>query len=165
MRNLGVFVVLGVLLALGVSASVASADARTVFKATLTGSQVEPPTDVQAEGRATFKVGKAGGSQDETSLDCLLTVRGVEDAMSAYIHDGNGNVLVYLHPARGVEPSVMEGRFSGLAVQRTIEDGDSTRLADGVTLAHVIDLMGKGDASITVTTGAFPGGAIRGQID
>jgi CHRD domain-containing protein len=124
----------------------AASDDVTMYGASLTGDQENPPTGSDATGIARFHVMHDG------SIRWSLRTTGLDSVIAAHIHAGipgqNGPVIVPL--------------FSGGPVNDINVRGEIT---DSVEVAAVLALFQADSAYVNVHTTAFQGGEIRGQVN
>jgi hypothetical protein len=133
------------ILLLGAAASLAlssAASAATVkLTATLTGANETAGGDLDGSGKLSADV-----DADSGDFCYTLTAKGTDAPTMAHVHSGNA----------GVDgPPV-------LTLQVTGEDGDECVAAEPDTLKAI--LAAPGDYYANVHTGAFPKGALRGQL-
>lgn len=144
------------LLALLVGASVALAG--TVYTADLSGDQVVPPVATAASGDASFRP-----SRDLTELKFKVMVADIYDPFACHIFEGapgeNGPTVTTLYndPKR-------QGLVQGVLCSGTLTAADLEGAWSGKTMAEFIGAMARGQFYLTVSTGAYPEGEIRGQI-
>lgn len=147
-------------LAVGLAAAPAAADAPENHRAHLTGAGEVPAVDTDAQGQAIFQL-----SADGTTLDYTLIVANIENVVQAHIHCGapdvNGPVVVFLF---GPVPGGVD--HNGVLSTGTATDADVIpRPECGVAdLDDVMEKIRTGEAYANVHTTANPGGEIRGQI-
>jgi len=129
------------------------------FVAPLSGDEVVPSVDTDAQGLAKFKLNKAGDA-----LSFKLNVANIEDVVGAHIHNApageNGGIVVFLFG----EPFTDAVTVNGTLVQGTITASDVVGSIAG-DFEALIDLMKSGDTYVQVHTVANLPGEIRGQID
>ena len=152
---------LGVLI-LGVSVLVPSALAqKTIFTATLSGSDQVPAVDTSAKGEATFQLSPSGDS-----LTYTISVSDIEDASAAHIHIGamgkNGPPVAMLYPTDASPAKA--GKFSGVLAKGTITATSFMGSMNGKTVADLVTQIEGGNTYVNVHTKAHPGGEIRGQL-
>ena len=118
----------------------------TMYSATLSGDQENPPTGSDATGIARFHLMHDG------SLRWSLRTTGLDSVIAAHIHAGipgqNGPVIVPL--------------FSGEPTNDINVRGEIT---DSAEVQAVLDLFQADSAYVNVHTTAFTDGEIRGQVD
>lgn len=133
------------------------------FVAPLDGSQEVPAVDTRARGLARFQLARGG---DEISFQ--LNVANIENVLMSHIHLAppgvNGGVVVWLYPADGPPPALIEGRFDGVLSTGTITDGDLVGSLAGMTLDDLVEEIRAGNAYVNVHTTQNMPGEIRGQI-
>jgi CHRD domain-containing protein len=159
-----------------IAAGLAVAGANRNFSVHLTGDFEVPVRDTQAQGQATFKLGKDG-----ESLDYKLNVANIENVIMAHIHRGDptvaGPIVVWLYPSTAPGPPAAAGggRISGRIVSGTITSDDLVGPLAGGELSDLVELLQTGQAYVNVHTddgvappnsgaGDFPGGEIRGNF-
>lgn len=141
------------------------------------GGDLEVPIrDTAAQGQATFRVAKDGGS-----IDYKLIVANVENVFMAHIHVAqpglNGPIGVWLHPGTtpGVQGPLGAGRQQGPIAEGTITSADLVGPLAGRSIDDLVALLDEGGAYVNVHTndgvdppntgpGDFPGGEIRGDL-
>lgn len=130
-----------------------------LLEAELTGRQEVPamPTPVRTNigdknGRGEAYVFGIDG--DATTLCYVLTVRGIETASAAHIHEG----------ARGVNGPIVAnlGAPGDGNAADCLTDGEAGKFPTGETVAEI--LATPSDYYVNVHNTAFPSGAIRGQL-
>jgi hypothetical protein len=142
-------------------------------RASLTGAaQLPEPTKSKATGDVTFTVHQGG-----TKISYVLTVTDLQNAFSAELHLGEGNmngpVVVKLFPTHGA--AARKGTFSGVLAEGTITASDLLGPMVGSPLSDLVDEMRDGKAYVNVHTndgvdppesgpGDYRKGEIRGQI-
>lgn len=133
------------------------------FVAPLSGNQEVPAVETNATGVATFKL-----SKDGTTLQYKLNVANIEDVLMAHIHNGpageNGPVVVWLYPADGPPPQLIEGRSNGTLAQGSVTASDVVGPLAG-DFDALLEAMKTGNTYVNVHTQANPPGEIRGQIN
>lgn len=133
------------------------------FRTHLSGDNEVPSVETTAQGQAIFQLDRSG---DE--LEYKLIVANIDDLLMAHIHlgapDENGPVVVWLYPADGPPPELIEGRFDGVLAESTISDGDLVGPLEGEPLDELLSAIRSGNAYVNVHTTAHPAGEIRGQI-
>lgn len=122
------------------------------FLADLLGANEVPPVASPAAGVATMSL-----ENDDSELEYLLLVYGLNGAVAAHIHLGeageNGPVVATLYASGGED-------VSGTLAQGTITASD---LASG-TMPELASALRNGFAYVNVHTAAYPGGELRGQV-
>ena len=112
-----------------------------------------PVRDTGAQGQATFKLSKDGGS-----LSYKLNVANIENVIMAHIHTAapgvNGPIVVWLYPSTAVGPPAAPGggRISGRIASGTITAENLTGPLEGEGLADLIELLQSGNAYVNVHT-------------
>lgn len=141
----------------------AEAPARRNFRTHLSGENEVPPVETPAQGQAIFRF-----SKDGSLLYYKLIVANIEDVQMAHIHiapaGANGPVVLWLYPD-GPPPVLIEGRFSGVLAEGTVDSDALVGPLAGMTLLELALAMESGAAYVNVHTIAFPAGEIRGQIE
>lgn len=126
------------------------------FTAELTGADVLPPVNTDANGTITVQ----GNNQ---SLNYQLALSDMKNVTAAHIHfgndDENGKVVVPLLETEN--PSGLEIETLG---RNFTEDNVQGPLA-GLPLDQLIGFMGNGSTYVNVHSTEFPLGEIRGQIN
>lgn len=144
----------GVLLG-GVGVSTAKKNDSRNFRTHLSGDDVIPPVDTNAQGQAKFQLNKAG---DELSFK--LNVANIDDVVGAHIHQApageNGGIVVFLFgnpftDAVTVHGTLAEGRITATDVI-------------GLDFDALLTAMREGSTYVQVHTLANPPGEIRGQV-
>lgn len=125
------------------------------FRTHLSGDEVVPPVDTNAQGQAKFQLDGAG---DELSFK--LNVANIEDVIGAHVHRApageNGPIVVFLFGDPFTDPVTVNGTLA----EGTITD-------DGVIeddLGMFVESMESGNAYVQVHTLENVPGEIRGQI-
>jgi hypothetical protein len=144
----------------------------TVFYSELNGTNVVPPVNSPAQGRARFELSTAGAG-----LHFYLEATRIERVTAAYIHLGrnsaDGPVVAVLLglPIDGSSPLTTDPPeilpVPGFVVYGTLNDDDIVPYPDlgfDGTLAALIDWMRNSATYVDVRTVAYPLGEIRGQI-
>ncbi len=132
--------------------------ASNAFKAKLIGKEEVLAPKTMATGDAVFTL-----SKDGKEIAYTLTVKDIEDAISAHIHaakrgnDGDVVVGLFAGPKK-------EGKFSGELAKGTITDTDLVGPLAGKTIADLVAMIKSGGAYVNVHTEKNPKGEIRGQI-
>lgn len=128
------------------------------FGAHLGGDEVVPPRATRAQGEAEFQL-----SPDGTALSYRLIASNIESVVASYINLApsgvNGPVVVFLF-ADGPGG----GRTDGVLAAGTITAANLIGPLAGQPLSALIGAMADGNTYVDVSTTAFPGGEIRGQI-
>ena len=152
---LAVVAMLGVVAMFGVASA---GHENRVLEATLNGR-----SEVASESTSRRMVGDPNGrgeayvfgiDGDPATLCYVLTVSKIAPASAAHIHEGaagtNGPVVANLGaPADGNAADCLT-------------DGEAGKFAEGTTAAEI--LASPGDYYVNVHNAAYPGGAIRGQL-
>jgi hypothetical protein len=145
----------GILVMIGI-ANVASA-AQGNFVAGLTGQEVVPPVDTNAQASARFQPMSGG------KLIYILNVTDISNVTQAQIYLGkqgeNGPVIVTLFSS---EYPIL--RMSGTLSQGNITPADLQGPIKGKQLSDLISIMQHGGAYMNVITRQNPNGEVRGQI-
>lgn len=151
---------LGVGGALVGGAGVAAARGRgsRTFRTHLSGDEVVPSVDTNAQGQAKFKLDRVG---DELSFK--LNVANIEDVIGAHIHNApageNGGIVVFLFGDPFADPVTVNGTLAEGSI--TASDVLDPFAGDFDAL---VDAMESGDTYVQVHTLDHPPGEIRGQI-
>lgn len=128
------------------------------FRTHLSGDEVVPPVDTNAQGQAKFKLNKAG---DELSFK--LNVANIEDVIGAHIHNApageNGGIVVFLFGEPFTDPVTVNGTLA----EGTITASDVISPIAG-DFDALIEAMEAGNAYVQVHTEENVPGEIRGQI-
>lgn len=126
------------------------------FRAHLSGENEVPPVDTDAQGQATFQLGKAGDELDHT-----LRVANIDDVVAAHIHCApageNGPVGVTLFEGGPTSEN-------GILAEGTITEPDNDNGCGWEDLDDVVGAIRSGNTYVNVHTLAHPPGEIRGQI-
>ncbi|MEN9978771.1 MAG: CHRD domain-containing protein [candidate division WOR-3 bacterium] len=142
--------------------SAACADAS--YSAQLTGNQAVPPTTSSASGDAVFTP-----NRDNTELRCRVTVNNL-------YNDGLLEAALYLgKPGEPAQPdmkvavlpitrSLKRGIYNGILSQTTLTDADLQGPLAGHKVETLIFAMSIGKVFINISSGSYPEGEIRGQI-
>ena len=150
-------VVIGMLLGLLISSTIASAE--EVLQARLTGDQEVPPVDTDTTGRFKILVNK-GATAGEYTLSVDSGVR----VTQAHFHCGpagvNGPVIVFLAGFRP-EGWDVNGKWVSDA---TITDANVVDPSCGTTLAQIFEQARNGNVYVNVHSVAHPTGVARGQL-
>ncbi len=129
------------------------------FAAPLSGDEVVPPVDTDAQGLAKLKLNKAG---DELSFK--LNVANIENVIGAHIHKApageNGGIVVFLFGDPFTDPVTLNGTLA----EGTITASDVSGPIAG-DFDALIEAMKKGNTYVQVHTEANVPGEIRGQVD
>ncbi|HEV8721650.1 MAG TPA: CHRD domain-containing protein [Candidatus Binatia bacterium] len=155
-----------------------TADAITIFNATLTGSQETPPNSSTATGTATFILNDA-----QTALSFTATIFGLDFTGSQTPASTADNlVAAHIHccAAPGAAASIVWGFFGspfndnnpndnvftpfGVGVGGTVSGKWDAPEGNSTTLAEQLPSILAGLSYINFHTTQFPGGEIRGQI-
>jgi hypothetical protein len=141
-----------------------STGAYSAYIASLNGSQAVPPTQSTATGDAVFSP-----NRDNTELKCQVTVNNLNN-------DGSLDVGLYFgspgepaHPDMRVATlplvrSVSKGRYTGILCSVTLTDENLQGLLAGKKIESLIFALGMGKVFINISSGTYPEGEIRGQI-
>lgn len=128
------------------------------FRTHLSGDEVVPPVDTDAQGQATFQLGRAG-----EELLFKLNVANVEDVIGAHVHQApageNGPIVVFLFGDPFADPVTVNGTLA----QGTITASDVIGPIAG-DFDALVTAMESGDTYVQVHTLANVPGEIRGQI-
>ncbi len=145
----------GILVMTGL-ANVASA-AQGNFVAGLTGNEVIPPVDTNAQASTSFQPMSGG------KLIYILNVTDISNVTQAQIYLGkqgeNGPVIFTLFSSE-----YPISRMSGTLSQGNITPADFQGPMKGKQLSDLISLMQHGGAYVNVITQQNPKGEVRGQI-
>lgn len=145
------------------SASAWTGPVQRNFRTHLKGENEVPAVETNAQGQATFKVGRDG-----SSIHYKLIVANIVDVRMAHIHNAptgeNGGVVVWLYPS-APPPQLIEGQFQGILAEGTITADDLVGSLEGASLNELLDEMKAGNTYVNVHTEEHGGGEIRGQID
>ena len=135
------------------------ANAKELFKATLTGAQEVPPVSSDASGKAFLRV-----DNSETEIEIQLHVSEGQGITQAHIHCApvgqNGSVVVFLAGLHSAGLDI-DGKWISNAV---ITAGSIVNAACGATIAELVEAMRDGDTYVNVHSIANASGEIRGQI-
>ena len=169
-KALGLMSAFAVLLLLTQGTPFAAGAKKTLFRATLIGSNEVPARTTSARGMASFTLNKDG-----TEFKYRLIAHNIENVIGAHIHMGaagaNGPVVVLLFgPA-----APGGGKMNGMLAKGTLKASDLTGTLAGRTIGDLVAEMQAGNAYVNVHTndgvgeanrgaGDFPDGEIRGQI-
>ena len=128
------------------------------FRTHLSGDEVVPPVDTNAQGQATFQLNKAG---DELSFK--LNVANIDDVIGAHIHQApagdNGPIVVFLFG----DPFTAPVTVNGTLAEGTITAADVVGPIAG-DFDALLTAMREGNAYVQVHTQEHVPGEIRGQI-
>jgi CHRD domain. len=144
----------GVTLA-GVGATTAAPQKQRNFRTHLSGDEVVPPVDTNAQGQVKFQLNNAG---DE--LNFKLNVANIDDVIGAHIHQApageNGGIVVFLFGNPFTDPVTVNG---------TLAEGTITATdVIGLDFDALLTVMREGNTYVQVHTTTNPPGEIRGQI-
>ncbi|MCX7732515.1 MAG: CHRD domain-containing protein [candidate division WOR-3 bacterium] len=138
--------------------------AEASYSAQLTGNQAVPPTTSSATGDAVFTP-----NRDNTELKCKVTVNNL-------YNDGLLQVALYLgKPGEPAQPdmkvavlpvtrSLKRGIYNGVLSQTTLTDADLQGPLAGHKIETLIFAMSMGKIFVNISSGSYPEGEIRGQI-
>ncbi|MFB6136003.1 MAG: CHRD domain-containing protein [Halobacteriaceae archaeon] len=115
--------------------------------------------DTDAQGQATFQL---NGHEDE--LRYRLDVANIDDVLMAHIHLSPSDIVVWLYPADGPPPSLVEGRVDGVLATGTVTDDDLTGSLGGMGLSDLVAELDAGNAFVRVHTSEHPAGEIQGDV-
>lgn len=128
------------------------------FRTHLSGDEVVPPVDTNAQGQAKFRLNKA---RDELSFK--LNVANIDDVIGAHIHMAatgeNGGIVVFLFGEPFADPVTVNGTLA----EGTITASDVIGAIAG-DFEALLTAMAEGNAYVQVHTLANVPGEIRGQI-
>ena len=147
----------GVLLG-GVGVSTAKQHGSRNLRTHLSGDEVVPPVDTNAQGQAKFQLNKAG---DELSFK--LNVANIEDVIGAHIHKApageNGPIVVFLFGNPFTDPVTINGTLAEGTITATDVIGPIAGDFDALLTA-----MRESNTYVQVHTEENVSGEIRGQI-
>jgi hypothetical protein len=150
----------GVAVLLSALAYAEPAEAKDLFKATLSGGEEVPPVVTDTEGEARLRL-----NNTETEIEFELRVDDGEGITQAHIHCGvagvNGDVVVFLAGLNLVGYDV-DGKWVSNA---TITDASIVDADCGATVAALAESMRDGRTYVNVHSVAHPAGVVRGQIE
>jgi ribosomal protein S6E (S10) len=128
------------------------------FTALMSGDQVSPPTDSNANGSASFRT-----TAYDTVIKYKIKVTGSSDVTSADIHIGkkgeNGEAVVDL-----LKDSKKNGIRMGTSIRGNITSSELGGSLSGKDLVDLISAMRNGTAYVNIDTPFHDIGEIRGQI-
>lgn len=137
-----------------------TANAKELFKATLSGDQEVPSVATDTTGRALLRLNKA-----ETEIGFQLHVNDGVGITQAHIHCApvgvNGPVVAFLAGLNPVGYDV-DGKWVSNA---TITDDSIVDPACGATVSALAESMRDGEAYVNVHSVDEPAGVVRGQIE
>ncbi len=134
------------------------------YSSHLTGDQAVPPTTTSATGDAVFDP-----NRDNTELKCKVTVNNL-------YNDGLLEVALYLgKPGEPAQPDMKvavlpvtrtpkQGVYNGVLSQKTLTAADLKGPLTGHRIETLIYAMSMGKIFINISSGSYPDGEIRGQI-
>jgi glucose/arabinose dehydrogenase len=130
------------------------------FRATMVGSEENPPVVTTAAATAEFKLNDNG----TLSFRLVATVD-IQDATQAHIHLGadgqNGPVVAFLF---GFVPGGVDFEAGDVISEGTLTDANIiARPGFTPTVANFVERMRQGRTYTNLHTVAFPGGEVRGQ--
>ncbi|TMQ59382.1 MAG: CHRD domain-containing protein [Candidatus Eisenbacteria bacterium] len=153
-----------------VGAPLSAQAASKVFTAHLTGDQVVPARQTNANGQAHFTL-----NQDETQLEFRLTVSNIENVIGANLYVGapgeNGTIVATIFGP--VAPG--GGKTTGVLAKGTITAANLVGSLAGRPMSDLTSAIRAGNTYVSVLTddgqgasdqkpGDFASGEIRGQI-
>lgn len=128
------------------------------FRTHLSGDEVVPPVDTNAQGQANFQLNMAGDA-----LSFKLNVANIENVIGAHIHKAsageNGPIVVFLFGNPFASPVTVNGTLA----EGTITASDVLGPIAG-DFDALMGAMEAGDTYVQVHTTEHPPGEIRGQI-
>lgn len=128
------------------------------FRAHLSGDEVVPPVDTNAQGQALFQLSRGG-----TELHFKLTVANIDDVIGAHIHKAptgrNGGIVAFLFGKPFTDPVTVNGTLAEGMI--TASDVIGSIAGD---FGALLSAMRNGNAYVQVHTEAHIPGEIRGQI-
>lgn len=121
-----------------------------------------PKVKTQAQGEATFVLGKDGGT-----INYKLHVKNLENATMAHIHqvgdDGSpAAILAWLYPTTGEAPALKKGKFSGTLAEGSLTAEKLAGPMKGKSPKEVFEMLEYGKAGIAVHTEQNSGGELWG---
>lgn len=147
----------GVLLS-GVGVTTANGNDSRNFRTHLSGDDVVPPVDTNAQGQATFQLNKAGDA-----MDFKLNVANIENVIGAHVHKApageNGPIIVFLFGDPFTDPVTVNGTLA----EGTITNSDVIGPIAG-DFDALVTAMEDEEAYVQVHTVENRPGKIRGQI-
>lgn len=119
--------------------------------------------ETDASGEARFDV-----DEDGTEARYEVTVEDICNVTQAHIHLGaegeDGPVVVWLYPEEGMEPELIEGRFSGTLAEGVITEDEFVGEWENAAFEDAVATFEEEGAYVNVHTEDHPAGEIRGQI-
>lgn len=142
----------------GVGVATAAPPRQRNFRTHLSGDEVVPPVDTNAQGQAKFQLDRAA---DE--LRFKLNVANIDDVIGAHVHRAppgeNGSIVVFLFGNPFTDPVTVDGTLA----QGTIAASDVLGPIAG-DFDALLTAMRDGNAYVQVHTQENVPGEIRGQI-
>lgn len=118
----------------------------------------------EASGLAAFRPDFEAGE-----VNYRLDVRNICNVTMAHIHRGgpdeDGSIVVWLYPEEGMEPELVEGRFTGTLAEGTFSADDFVGPWEDLTLDEAHAQVEERGGYVNVHTEEHSGGEIRGQIE
>lgn len=128
------------------------------FRATLSGSEENPPVTTTATGTSEFTL-----SRTNDTLFVNVTVNGLTNMRFGHFHTGargtNGAVVAFL-----VDGPTVVGPSNGRVGKQFITAANLSGTLAGQPLSALIDQMRAGGIYVNLHTDANTGGEVRGQV-
>lgn len=142
----------------GIGVSTSSPPQERNFRTHLSGDEVVPSVDTNAQGQAKFQLNKTGNE-----LSFKLNVANIDDVIGAHIHQAeagkNGKIVVFLFGEPFTDPVTVNGTLTEGTI--TASDVVGPIKEDFTAL---LTAMSEGDTYVQVHTVENNSGEIRGQV-